>query len=263
MVFAGATQVAIKHAGMPHRGIQFIRRRQLHSARAGSDAPQSRLADPLIHGVRDDVVGELVVFLGQPIGVGHLGLVPMAEQEDLAARAGVEAGGVFEVVLFHHQDEVGPARDLGGELARDVGREVDAVAQGDALGGLVRGMADEGADAGRGHRGRAAARGEAVAQQELGERAAADVSGAEGEDLVEHGGVRGRRVCGGRGAVERDRGRPAWPGSVNAKTGTPSRGCRFAGLQQPRIRPACGDASRPDRPGRGPAGPARRARGRR
>ena len=39
----------------------------------------SELADPLLDRVRDDVVGELVVFFGETIGVGHLGLVPMAE----------------------------------------------------------------------------------------------------------------------------------------------------------------------------------------
>lgn len=121
-----------------------------------------------------------------PIRVGDLRPRPMPEQENLAAGGRIHRQHRVAVMLFHDQNELGPAQVLEGQLAGPVWAQVDATRLHQRAGGFFRRMVDQGSNT-RGTRlNQSASVFDALAEKKLGRRATTDVAGADRKDPLEH-----------------------------------------------------------------------------
>lgn len=121
------------------------------------------------------------------IRVGHFLPAPAAEQECFAAGGGVQVEDVIQVVLLHDEDEVGPAGVALGYLAGAMPGHGYAELIGEGKGCVVGGVINQCADAGRLHINGAAGGIQLMPQKIFCDGASANVAGADGEDLLEHG----------------------------------------------------------------------------
>ncbi len=149
---------------------------------------QSNPFDPNQNLLVNQIVGRCVGGVATAVGVGNLKLVPVAEQKGFAAGGRVETKDVVEVVLFHDQDEIGPAGVLPLDLLRAVGLHGHLAGFHEGERGVIGGVIDERANARRTHLGRTGGALEFMTQEVFGNRATTDVSGADSQDIVEHGG---------------------------------------------------------------------------
>ena len=143
--------------------------------------------DPRQNLLVNEFIGRFMGCRATTVGVGDLELVPVAKQEGFATGRGVEVEDVIEVVLFHHQDEIGPAGVVALDLARTMGLHGHLAGIHQRERGLVGGVIDKRANTRRAHVGRTDGTLEFMAQEIFGDRATADVSGTDGQHIVEHG----------------------------------------------------------------------------
>ncbi len=134
----------------------------------------------------DEIVGGKMGTATPLIRVGNLLLAPVAKQEGFAAGGGVEGDDVVQVVLLHDEDEIGPAGMALGNLAGAVPGHGHAKLLDEGQGGIIGGVIHQGANTGGLHLDCTPCGNEFVPQQVFGNRAAADVARADGEDFLEH-----------------------------------------------------------------------------
>lgn len=132
-------------------------------------------------------MSQLVGFPWLAIGVRHFSLAPVAEQKGLAARGWIKVVRVVEMMLFHAENEICPARQFEVELLCPMITKIDLMQAGHLPGSLIGTVIDESANAGRTNENLLALRPSSVAEKGFGQWAAADVARAKDEYLFEHG----------------------------------------------------------------------------
>jgi hypothetical protein len=137
----------------------------------------------------NELVGRTMGGIALAVGVGHLALAPVPHQEGFAARGGVEVEDVFEVVALHDEDQISPARVLDLDLPRPMRLHGHPEFAHDHQRRFIGRMVDQRADTGRAYIGLAPCPRDFVTKKVFRNRAAADVSGANSEDVMEHGRV--------------------------------------------------------------------------
>lgn len=155
----------------------------------------------------DEGIGGAMRCVALAVGVGNFALVPAPHQKGFATGGGVEGQHVFEVVALHDEDEVCPAGVLDLDLPCPVRLHGHAQLVHDEERRVIGRMIDQRANAGGTHVGFSPRQGDFMAKQVFRNRTAADVSGANSKNVVEHG-----RFCteGGKGSyVTRSRHRLA------------------------------------------------------
>lgn len=164
--------------------------REFHAKRVGDSRAcvKSDTLEPGSHFFTYQFVSRSMRCVATLVGVRHLLATPVPKQKDLAAGGGIHRKDVIEMMLLHHEDQICLAGMRGVDLPGTVRIHGDVEASHELKRCIIGRMIDECANPGRSDLdARAATAVQAMTDQELGNGAAADVSGTNGEYGIEHG----------------------------------------------------------------------------